>query len=540
MSGSSSIVKAGSRFSPLSPGSTMDEKTASTIRFSSALCLGPFLFVEFCSHCYKLEQTSITISSSKSSSPQSMNDLSLAQLSLRAFTSCVRGMTSDVSNHPLSKAARAAAVLSSAIQRTSTAISCSTDGWKFYQDLDYKAICNVNDVDDDQVKLGKALLPILSLAMPSPASDDKLSPSTQVCLFSELLSNCMYGEATECCYLISSAAEAFGEPNLKEQLGVLLLRGFEFGGNEHDQGVLGLDHSDESNDNCSTISAAISVAMRLNLGLDGNTQVPLSSRKRLSGEQLRVARSTIGLPTTLIKNWPEKHQARLEKESKSGMIGIATQIAWALSGTLDVGKNFIDTFDNNSPSKKQLKLALIKQAALTSDTNFAKEKSSIACTISSAIDDALNNADFVTLKMLPHMSDLSMAQRFVSSLLFSVSKLISASAPSSEFMDNGTFVSTLCKSTKRLYGILAKLILSLMSNIQSLTSSKVTTCLLDYLTATLMPRVSALLLTLQGQETESGGKFLAESKIESHGKTSALLVFEKEKLGECTVVERAI
>ena len=113
-----------------------------------------------------------------------MNDLSLAQLSLRAFTSCVRGMTSDVSNHPLSKAARAAAVLSSAIQRTSTAISCSTDGWKFYQDLDYKAICNVNDVDDDQVKLGKALLPILSLAMPSPASDDKLSPSTQVCLFS--------------------------------------------------------------------------------------------------------------------------------------------------------------------------------------------------------------------------------------------------------------------------------------------------------------------------------------------------------------------
>lgn len=79
------------------------------------------------------------------------------------------------------------------------------------------------------------------------------------------------------------------------------------------------------------------------------------------------------------------------------------------------------------------------------------------------------------------------------------------------------------------YGILAKLILSFMNNPQSLTS-KETKCFLDYLTTTLMPRVSALLRTLQEKQETAGGKFLAESKIESHGKTSALLVFEKEKL----------
>lgn len=199
----------------------------------------------------------------------------------------------------------------------------------------------------------------------------------------------------------------------------------------------------------------------------------------------------------------------------------------------DIGKNFRATFDKNSPTKRQLKLALIKAAAQTSDANFAKEKSSIASTISSSIDDALNNADFAALK-IPHMSDGSadLAQRFVSSLLFSVSKMISASAPSAEFLDvNGSFASKLILSCKRLYGILAKLILSFMNNPQSLTS-KETKCFLDYLTATLMPRVSALLMTLQEKQETAGGKFLAESKIESHGKTSALLVFEKEKLGK--------
>ena len=134
--------------------------------------------------------------------------------------------------------------------------------------------------------------------------------------------------------------------------------------------------------------------------------------------------------------------------------------------------------------------------------------------------------------MIPHMkaSSLDLAQRFVSSILFSVSKVISTSAPFAENVDcNATFSSSLLKSTRRLYSILVRLILSYMSNPESL-ASKETKCFLDYITATFMPRISALLLALSKQTMTKDGKFIAESKIESHGKISALLVFEKEKL----------
>ena len=339
----------------------------------------------------------------------------------------------------------------------------------------------------------------------------------------------MYGEAIECGHLISSAAEAFREPNCRERLGVNLLRGFEGSGADQVIGVLGLDYRDESIGDSTCVSAAISVAMKLNCGLDGNTHVPLPGGDGLSADRLRAARSRMGLPMTLVESWPERHQGRLQKEQ---MIGISTQVAWALSATLGIGKNFSATFDKNSPIKKQLKLAVIKAVAQTSEANFSREKSSISYTISSAIDGALNNADFVTLKMIPHMPNgaLNLAQRFVSSLLFLVSKMISLLAPSAEFLVvDGSFSSTLLKNTKRMYGILVKLTLSFMANPKSLTSRE-TRNFLDYVTATLMPRVSALLFTLQEKQETAEGKFLAESKIESHGKTSALLVFEKERL----------
>lgn len=238
----------------------------------------------------------------------------------------------------------------------------------------------------------------------------------------------------------------------------------------------------------------------------------------------------MGLPTSLMENWPDRHQKRLEKESNSpsGIIGIAPQVAWALSASAGVGENFNQTFDANSPTKKQLKLDVIKAAA-----PHASERSSIASTIASSIYDALNNAEFVTHKMIPYMAvdgSVDLAQRFVSCLLFSASKMIGAAAPSAEFCDaNGAAITNLLKSTKRLYGILAKLMLSFVNNPEALTS-KETKCFLGYVVATLMPRVSALLLTLHEKQETSDGKFLAESKIESHGKTSALLVFEKEKL----------
>lgn len=540
MSGSCSIVKVGANFGPLplsnaagSASGAMDEESASKMRIAASFSLGPLLFVEFCTHCYELDHTSIVIASKLPiSTASSMPDISLAQLSLRAFTCCVRGMAFDAPNNHNSAAWRVNALLKNAMLKVSTAVPSSADGWQFYQKLNTGDLRCLNGVPRDEIDLLKTMLPILSLPRNAETSETFGGLGSSVaptCLFSELLSNCMYGEAMECCYLISSAAEAFREPNIRERWGVSLLRGFEISGAEHVPGVLGLDHSDQSNDNNTCVSAVISVAMKLNFGLDGSTHVPLPGGDGLSADHLRVARSRMGLPMTMVENWPSTHQGRLQKER---MIGISTQVAWALSATLGIGKNFSDTFDKNSPTKKQLKLAVIKAVTQTSDANFSREKSSIAHTVSSAIDGALDNADFVTLKMIPHMpqGQLDLAQRFVSSLLFSVSKMISALAPSAEFLVvDGSFSSTLLKITKRMYGILVKLTLSFMANPKSLTSRE-TRNFLDYVTATLMPRVSALLFTLQEKQETAGGKFLAESKIESHGKTSALIVFEKERL----------
>ena len=325
MSGSSSIVKAGASFAPFSLASG-DALTRSKTRIAASLLLGPLLFAEFCSHCYDLEHTSIETSKSSSSS-----DLSMAQLALRAFTVCIRGMATDTGYHSLSKAARVNALFTSAIRKASLAIPSSADGWEIYKKLAGNTQNHVDGAHSDDVELAKTLRPFVSLAIPSvdPASEVK-----HICLLTELLSNCMFKEAMECCYLISSAAEAFEEANCRERLGVYILRAFEHGKQDDAIGVLGIDHSDASNENNSCVSAAITVAMKLNCGLDGNTPVPL----RLSGTcpgRLRTARSAMGLAMTTVEHWPEKHRERLEKESTqdNGMIGIATQVAWAILAT---------------------------------------------------------------------------------------------------------------------------------------------------------------------------------------------------------------
>lgn len=334
MSGSSSIVKAGSSFGPLSLGGHtscgMDEKTQSTIRIAASLSLGPLLFAEFCAHCYHLDRTSVTCPRKSSTG---VTDLPLAQLSLRAFTSAVRGMTFDAQHHALSKAQRVQCLIMSSIGKASAAVPCSADGFQFYQDFENGSPCVDGGVDKCESQLGRGLLPLLSI----PAENSNDPSTTRLCLFSELLSNCMYGESMECCYMMYSVSEAFTDPNLKEQLAVSLLRGFEKGGGDNTVGVLGLEHSDESNDNNACVSAAISVAMKLNAGLDGNTHVPVPGSEDLSGDRLRAARSKMGLPTTLVENWPERQQPRLRKESRRStcdMIGIASQVAWAMLATL--------------------------------------------------------------------------------------------------------------------------------------------------------------------------------------------------------------
>eukprot|EP00970_Alexandrium_tamarense_P013984 scaffold3786_cov204-Alexandrium_tamarense.AAC.31 len=493
----------------------MDENTASTISISASLSIGPLLFAEFCVHCYELEQTSVV-----SSTPSQPTEISLAQLSMRAFALCVRGMGS-FSKHSLSKAQRVNALLTSAMRAASSAAPESDDSWKYYQGLTQDSVkLDGLEVTNEDLALKKSLLPFVSHRNDNEGS--------RVCLFSELLLQSMNAEAMELSSMLLAAAASFSEPNMKEQLGVSMLHCWE-----HSEivdgfsGVLGLDHGE---------------GFKLTNDLDGETHVPLPSFRGLNsgskGEaKLRAARSKSGLPTSQIASWPEKHQERLRKElfASNGcpsIPGIVQQMAWALTATFTAGERFNKTFAEDSPSPRQLVLKCVKRTSKTSDSNLTREKTNLAGVLSSSIEAGLSQADFVTLRLIPHMTDkpLDSAQRFVSSLLLSVCRVICASAPSAENLDtNGSFSSSLLKSTKRLYSILVRFILSYAANPQKLTCDE-NKCFFDFMTSTLMPRISALLVTLQELQETVEGKYLAESKIESHGKTAAALVFEKEKL----------
>ena len=517
-SGSSLIVTPGIQFCSLDEPE-LDEKLVS-FRLATCFSMGPLLLSEFCAYCYQLDKTSAAPNHTLSSDP------SLAQLSLRAFSFCVRGMNFHAPNHPMSRAKRVGALISMSMRTASTVVPASKDGWSFYLGMKNDAVkAKGIDIPNDALELKKSLLPFMS-TFKSP-EDDK-APN-RLCLFSELLLNAMYGEALECIQLISAAASAFSEPNMREQLSCAILRAWEKGKGSH-VGVLGLDFTDVGSDEVCPLSAVIDVAFQMNHQLEGETHVPLLG----SLKNGRMGRSAMGLPLTMIENWPDKHQERLERElKKSGgfsITGVVQQLVLALYARLGGGEHFSDEIESTLTTK-EVKLACVKSVIdLTDDT--AKERAALGSAISSSIEAGLDNADFVALKMIPHMkaSSLDLAQRFVSSILFTVSKVISTSAPFAENVDsNATFSSSLLKSTKRLYSVLVRLILSYMSNPESL-ASKETKLFLDYITSTFMPKISALLLALSKQTTTKDGKFIAESKIESHGKIAALLVFEKEKL----------
>lgn len=520
-SGSSLIVTPGVPFCSLDEPE-LDEKLVS-FRLATCFSMGPLLLSEFCAFCYQLDKTSAAPKHSLSCDP------SLAQLSLRAFNFCVRGMNFHAPNHPMSRAKRVGALISMSMRMASTVVPASKDGWSFYLGLknDVVKIKGI-DVPNDALDLKKSLLPFMSIHSTYKPLEDDEAPN-RICLFSELLMNSMYGEALECSQLISAAASAFNDPNMREQLGCAFMRAWEKGKRRY-VGVLGLDFEDLGSDEVFPLSAVIDVTFQLNHQLSGETHVPLLG----SLKNIRAARSAVGLPLTAIENWPEKHQERLQREMKRsggyGIIGVVQQLVLALYGTLGIGEQFSDEIDDTLKGK-EVKLASVRSIDSTDD--FAKERAALGSKISFSIEAGLDNADFVALKMIPHMkaSSLDLAQRFVSSILFAAAKVISTSAPFAENVDcNASFSSSLLKSTKRLYSVLVRLILSYMSNPESLASSKETKYLLDYITSTFMPRISALLLALSKQTTTKDGKFIAESKIESHGKLSALLVFEKEKL----------
>jgi len=512
VSGASTVIRAGSRFCSI-PSNPI----------AAYMSLGPLLLAEFCSLCYDLENTSIA---TKNSASQSTHYLSLTQLSLRAFSFCVHGLSTSTTNQAMSNAQRVQFMISNAIRIASRAAPSSKDGWDYYQSLNVQG----NNAPQDEIELKKSLTPFVSFKVDANAP-------VRLCLFSELMRSSMYGEAIECCHLIKAAAASFSEPSIKHHLSVMLLRCFEQI-KQVGVGLLSLDHG-EGNQNESCVCYAIDTAFELNNNLDGDTFVPFPhgflGLDLMSKKGFQLARSKMGLTSMCPNYWPEKHLDRLMDEfsSQLGCPGTIQQITWALTVQLGCSSIFSEVMNSSSPvTKRNSGLACIRSASKTSGSNFAKETRSIANMISASIESGLNSAEFVTAKLIPHMSGstLNMAQRLVMCLLMSASKVIHASSPSAEFVDtSGSFASLLLKSTKKLYSILARLLLSFLANPHSLESSE-TKCLLKYLASNLMQSVAALLYTLQEKHETTGGKFLTENKIETHGKISALLVCEKEKL----------
>ena len=382
----------------------------------------------------------------------------------------------------------------------------------------------------EELNLKSSLLGIVS----------RLSSSNKMCLYEELLSQSMHGEAMECANLILAAAPAFSDPNLREFFGVMMLKCYEKRSDES-TGVLGVDFGEEEEADSTCLAHVIDVAFQLSNHLDGETHAPIpagflgiAARGSIE-ENLRSARKRAELPMTDIGNWPAKQHDRLRSEiieSSSCCTGIVQQIAWALTANLTVGQHFVETFRPDGPTAKQLRLQCIKTISNTSEPNLDREKSNICQSITTCIEIALDNADFITVKLLSKLSGktLELAQHFVACNLFTISKVICASSPSAEYVDgSGTFASTLLKSAKRLYTNLVRFVLSFTSNPKSMVS-KDTKAVIDLMTSTLKPRIAAMLRTLQEKHETTGGKYLAESKIESHGRTASQLVFEKEKL----------
>jgi len=124
--------------------------------------------------------------------------------------------------------------------------------------------------------------------------------------------------------------------------------------------------------------------------------------------------------------------------------------------------------------------------------------------------------------------DLELVQNFACCRLLGASKIIgTVTACAEEVDDVGSFAALLLRSCKRFYGIHAKLVLSHAEKPRGLISTT-NRRLLTEMNERMTPRIMSLLLTVQEKSNAGDGKLLADSKIESHGRIAAQLVFEKE------------
>lgn len=142
----------------------------------------------------------------------------------------------------------------------------------------------------------------------------------------------------------------------------------------------------------------------------------------------------------------------------------------------------------------------------------------------------MNDMEFFVFKLMPHMKgDQMFLQKNLFHRMYAFAKVFCTMSFSAEKHDeNGSVVVFLLKISKRFYAIHSRIMLN------NLLEPKNVTCLesrqlLHTMTTKMTPRIMALLLTMQEMLKIGNGKMLAESKIQTHGRIAADVVFEKEK-----------
>jgi len=186
MSGTADVVKAGARFGSLMHSPAMDERSADTMRIASSFLLGPLLLAEFVKSVYRLERTSLAPTGGGGAGQQSPGTMPFAQLCMRAFAACVRGIMTD-GPHGMSKAKRVQTLISCAVGKARSVAPQSGDGFDYFNG---RTPARPHGAPEDEMQLARALVPFVSPGVVSEATtcDDA---STRLSVLAELLANGM-------------------------------------------------------------------------------------------------------------------------------------------------------------------------------------------------------------------------------------------------------------------------------------------------------------------------------------------------------------
>ena len=540
LDGSGLFLSSGRRFDATSLSwrkkNDSDAVALGTMYVRASMQLGSLLLAEFCFDCSKKNRSSLNKS-------LPLHEVPLTQLSLLAFTRCVQRASAGWPGHSLSRAARVLALMRTSFRQIENVLPAMKDRLALFP----SPASDGSQLSQDETRLRNVAM---VFASPVQTLQEKTGINKKLGGFlPELLTNSLYAEAAECIALIACVSMAIRNPNVRQTLGVCTLRCWDEIPNQSWDGVLGLacgqlqSKDDLYPSKCATMS--VEAALLLGGQLDGDTSIP---KDATFGEKMEKSRAMAFLPSLSAGSWSETHQSYLEKiPPMHGVemppIGIALKVSLAMLMSLGFSANFDGLYRSGNCSEKKdfpwskegTQLACIDtiiELPKAAGMSAPKELELIADSLSGAIDATVSDAEFVVGRMLPYLDGdvLDQTQEHLAGRLLAAGSIISVlSGCAAHCDDSASFVSSLLRNTKRLYGIYTKLVQSQTKNPRALIST-INRGLLSEMAERMTPRTAGLLLTLQ-EKTEAGeGKFITDKKIESHGRIAAQVVFEKERM----------